>query len=200
MVLLPGQFLQGPGLIAGSLTVQGTLMPGGVEATLTVNGNLTLAGLLSIEVRKAGTVLTNGMVQCSGVVTPGGDLTVTHLGPDALAMGDSLKVISAGTIAPGAFSNLNLPALAPGLFWDTSALYSEGILRVEPAAPPAISVVFSSSSIRLSWPPEYSSYSLEAQTNGLTSDWLPVQGVQSNGIVIPIDPANGSAMYRLVRP
>jgi hypothetical protein len=61
----------------------------------------------------------------------------------------------------------------------------------------------SGKSLDLSWP--VAGGRLQAQANGagagITTNWLDVPGSgATNHVVIPIDPANGSAFYRLVIP
>lgn len=116
-----GATLGGTGTIGGPTTVNGTLAPGTSIGTLTFGSSLVLSGTNSMEINKAvGPVLTaDKIVMTSGTVTLGGNLTVTNTGI-ALAVGDTFDLID-GTIA-GAFATFNLPALAPGLAWDTSKL------------------------------------------------------------------------------
>lgn len=60
----------------------------------------------------------------------------------------------------------------------------------------------SGGSLTLSWPADHLGWTLQVQTNALTSglgaNWVSVPGSSStNSVVIPIDPANGSVFYRL---
>ena len=61
-----------------------------------------------METSKTGSLLTNDQVQVAGPLTYGGTLTVTHLGPDPLALGDRFQLFNASSYA-GAFSSTNLP-------------------------------------------------------------------------------------------
>jgi hypothetical protein len=179
-------------------------MPGTSIGRIAFNGGLTFGGILLAEISKTGAVLTNDVLACSGIFTPGGVLTVYNIGADAVAVGDSFKLIDAGGFAAGCFAALNLPGLPSNLAWDASRLCVDGTIRVEPMAPPPIAFEIAAGILTLYWPTEYSSYVLEGQTNqpgqGLGLNWLPVSGVISNSISIPIDPGNGSAFYRLARP
>jgi hypothetical protein len=53
-----------------------------------------------------------------------------------------------GSITP--FSTINLPALSPGLSWDTSKLYANGTVTVVPE-PAAIGVVIGAATLALGW-------------------------------------------------
>jgi hypothetical protein len=51
------------------------------------------------------------------------------------AAGDEFKILSFAS-ASGTFSSLTLPGLAEGLFWNTDALYTMGMISVETTVPP----------------------------------------------------------------
>jgi autotransporter-associated beta strand protein len=126
--------LGGTGLINGATTVQsgGTLAPGtGGIGTLTVSNSLVLAGgsKTVLDLSRNGGVVTNDLVFVSGTLTQGGTLTVTNIGTNALAAGDSFRLFSAATYA-GAFTNLALPPLAANLAWHTNTLATNGTLAV----------------------------------------------------------------------
>jgi len=60
----------------------------------------------------------------------------------AWSVGDKWKIINWGSTVTGVFTNLNLPALPSNLAWDTSALYTTGVIGiiapVLPTAPASI--------------------------------------------------------------
>lgn len=67
-------------------------------------------------------------MRVSGTLTLlGGSLDVVLLGGFAPAAGDPFDILDFASLS-GRFSVLHLPGLAPGLLWDTSALYSTGVL------------------------------------------------------------------------
>ncbi|MBX3427223.1 MAG: hypothetical protein KF688_16210 [Pirellulales bacterium] len=121
------------GTIHGDVVNNGsTIAPGASLGLTTVNGNLTLAsGRLEIEI--AGTGLGQfDRIAVTGALAAGGVLDVNFLGgfsPQAGASFDLLDFASAS----GAFT-LDLPALAPGLAWNSSALLATGVLSVQAAA------------------------------------------------------------------
>jgi hyaluronate lyase len=131
----PAGRLGGTGVIAGAVTVNGTLAPGTLGlGTLAVSNHLTLAGTVWMELAKNGSTLSCDQVTGVRTVTYGGLLVVTNLGTAALAAGDSFKLFSA-TNYSGAFTSLVLP---PGAVWDTTQLAVNGTLRVGSNVPPTI--------------------------------------------------------------
>lgn len=123
--------LAGTGTLGGAVTVGGTLAPGvdGI-GTLTVNNTLALnaSGTVAMQIDKNGATLASDKVQGATTLTYGGTLDVTATG-DALAAGDTFTLFSATAYA-GAFTAVDLPALAPGLVWDTSSLATAGTIVV----------------------------------------------------------------------
>ena len=202
--LLAGQFLQGHGTVLGSSKILGTLLPGNTLGVTTFNGDVVLGGVVVLNIARTGALLTNDVLKCSATLTPGGVLNISCEDAESLVPGDGARLFDAANFGSGAFSSVNLPGLAPGLAWDISRLCVDGTVSVQAAAPPQIALKLDFRSnpgtLTISWPVEYSNYTLQAQTNGLESDWFLVPGVISNNLVIPIDPGNRSALYRLVRP
>ena len=132
-----GTTLGGVGTIGGPVTVQngGTLAIGATNfGTLTVNSTLALqAGSTNImKIDKSNPGTHNDAIKGITTLTCGGTLDVVVTGP-ALLAGDSFQLFVAGTIT-GTFAATNLPALDPGLYWDTSALPA-GVLKVASSTP-----------------------------------------------------------------
>jgi hypothetical protein len=138
--------------IAGNGTLQtladglgADIMDGGGISTLTLTGGtIDMAGHL---IGGLGTpidtvTLGNGIVENirqinAGTLTinAGVTLGVSVSGP--LSNGSSYDILNwADSSESGTFATVNLPALDPGLFWDTSKLYVDGTIQVipEPAA------------------------------------------------------------------
>ena len=67
----------------------------------------------------------------AGSLTLDGTLDVDFAGGFSASAGQSFDVLDWGTLN-GAFFTLDLPALDPGLNWDTSQLYTNGTLAVVP--------------------------------------------------------------------
>ncbi len=126
--LAASQTLSGGGVVLGDVVALGTVSPGAFPATLTFSNALTLAGTTVLEIRKDGATLTGDSLAVGGALTFGGALVVTHTGWD-LASGDAVPLFRAQSFS-GSFANLTLPALLPGLTWNTATLAVDGTLRV----------------------------------------------------------------------
>ena len=125
-----GATLSGTGLIKNPITIAGILTPGlNGAGTLFLQDSLTLNAASSTNL----SIHRSSPSACSAVsgataVTYGGTLTVANVGA-ALADGDRFVLFSAATYS-GGFATLNLPALDPGLVWNTSGLPVDGSILV----------------------------------------------------------------------
>jgi hypothetical protein len=137
-----------------------------------------------------------------------GTLVVTNTGTNLVA-GDTFKLFQA-TGYSGAFT---LASATPGqvVTWNTANLTVNGTITVAtarpalPSTPTNIVGVVVGRNLDLSWPSDYTGWILQSQTNainiGLSTNWVTVPGSSTtNHVVIPIDPANGSAFFRLRYP
>lgn len=140
-----GQFLtmqnlvDGAGSFTGNVVFNGGWSPGNSPAAVTV-GDAALGGFNILTMELGGVAPGSGhdTVAINGVLTLGGTLHVRAVGgfvPDA---GDSFLLFDGATA--GVFSNILLPTPAPGLAWDTSLLYSAGLLSVQPVPEPTAAV------------------------------------------------------------
>jgi hypothetical protein len=173
--------------------------------TLNVAGDLILRGNVQMEVSKTGSALSSDKIAVSGTLDLGGSLTVAISGSASLAAGDKFLLFTAPTIL-NSFTALNLPSPGPGLAW-TNKLASSGSLEVISSGEilrPTITVSRSSGAMTLSWPAQFTTFSLRGQTNpatiGLSTNWGLVQGVSGNQITIQINPANETAFFQLIQP
>ena len=138
--------LGGDGGTLGSTTItsDGTLAPGSLEAgsigTLEFTGTLTLEGTALFELNKTASLLNADLVDATGLITFGGDLTVAATGI-ALAEGDIFDIFNSDAGFAGSFANLNLPSLDTGLSWDTNSLNTDGTLKVVPEPSAAIALL-----------------------------------------------------------
>jgi autotransporter-associated beta strand protein len=130
-----GATLGGTGTIGGQVDVApgGKLNPGITAGTLTV-GSLSLGeGLLQIDLTSAASfdkLNVLGNVTLSGGIHPGGALDVTLSGGYVPHGSLSFDILDWAGGLSGTFSAVQLPTLGGTLTWDTSRLYTSGILSV----------------------------------------------------------------------
>lgn len=206
-VLETNQVLMGEGTVIGGVTVNGTVSPGASIGTLTFANNLVLAGTNIMEIDR--TSAQNADLVVANALTCGGELVVTNIG-EALQANDTFDLLNAGTFS-GAFAQITLPPLNPGLGWDTSTVAANGIIKVVvtvPTTPTNIAWSVSANNLTLSWPKEYIGWTLLMQTNNLatgvstnSADWGPVPGsTTTNEVTIPLDAAKPTEFYRMAYP
>lgn len=199
-------------IVVSSGTTRFTVYPGqtlaplavGKIGTLVVDGELSLRGIIDLDISKSGADRAADQISATGPIDVGGMLKVRFSG-DALAAGDKFALF-ASVPAAGSFATMALPSPGPGLAW-TNKISTDGSIEVVVSSdmmPPRISVTRDSGGIILSWPADYSGFSLLGQTNsagvGLGDSWSPVTGLVGNQTTIQVDPASGSAFFRLFKP
>jgi hypothetical protein len=105
----------------------GTLAPGTSPGTTTVTGDYTQSsGTLQIELASPSSFDT---LVVDGNLTLGGTLSVLLLNGYSPIGGAAFDILNWGTLT-GTFSTLQLPPLAGSLSWDTTRLYTDGVLAV----------------------------------------------------------------------
>ena len=143
--------------VAASGTLAGTgFILTGLDNSLTVNGklavgdgasvadmNITTSGLGALNIGATGRVslelFTNTLAGADKLITSGGvnlaggsALELLNTGGLGFAEGNAFDLFDWGTAPVGTFTTVDLPTLGSGLTWDTSALYSTGIVSVVP--------------------------------------------------------------------
>jgi predicted CxxxxCH...CXXCH cytochrome family protein len=200
----PGGHFGGNGTVYRNVNVQagGFLEPGdgaGGLGTLMMSGSLALAGTVIIKLNNS-LPRSNDVVAATNGLTYGGTLTVTNTGPD-LAAGDTFTLFSPAGVS--SFGTVNLPSLSPGLGW-TNKLAVDGSIAVAQTVslvPASITVEIDPSNLALSWPADHTGWRLQAQTNGLGTNWFDVIGSAATNLwVMPVDPLNGSVFFRMSYP
>src|SRR5262249_6496622 len=119
-----------------SLLVGATITAGSVTGTgitsIAAPATLTAASFsqngLTMELAGA-SASANSKLQVTGNLSLGGSLTVGLTGSFTPSLGDAFDLLDWGTRS-GAFSSLQLPALAAPLVWSTNQLYTAGMLSV----------------------------------------------------------------------
>jgi fibronectin-binding autotransporter adhesin len=172
-----GATLGGNGTIGGAVTLSSgsTLSLGANISTLNINNLLNLGGTTIMKVSHVAGAANDSIAGVS-TLTFAGALNVTATG--TLQANDSFKLFNATTYF-GSFSSTNLPALGPGLSWDTSAL-GTGTLRVSGTAADITAYkVLNNGNFQLTFTgPNGAGYRVWASTNAalkpVTSTWTPL--------------------------
>lgn len=208
--LAPVQTLSGGGNIKGAVLANGTVAPRawGAPAALNFTDNVQFGGtgVASMLVGKAGGERVSSLVRVvSGSLTYGGKLEVSlAAGSEPLAIGDDFTLFSASAGISGAFGDIVLPS---GYTWNTDLLSSgriqvTGTVPTVPTTPTNITFAVAEGMITISWPADYTGWSLQAQTNsssaGLGPIWTTIEGSSGvSSMSFAVDPANPSVFYRL---
>jgi len=199
--LVSGQTLRGTSTVTGATTVGAgaTLSPGSAGAgTLTINGDLTLAGNTEVDVDSAG---VSDQVAGTGARAFGGTLTVNNLGP-VLTTNDTFALFtSGGTGNFAAFVPAN-PNNDTALAWSFDS--ATGVLSVVPGTTvptPEPLVVTNQGNTNLVFTWTQSGWKLQSQTNalgvGLSTNWSDVPGGTTPPVNVPMDAANPAVFFRL---
>lgn len=113
-----------------TLVVNGTLNPGSSPGDLDVTGSFTLGSTAVSNFEING--ITAGLfdsLQVTGELTFGGTLNLST--GYAFQVGDTVDLFDWGTVA-GTFASITGTDLGGGLSWDTSSLYTSGVITVVP--------------------------------------------------------------------
>jgi hypothetical protein len=188
--------LGGTGTINGAATVNasGTLSPGSTGiGTLTVNGDLTLAGNTVIEINKPSAL--KDLVTGVTTLNYGGTLTVVDEG-GSLQAGDTFTIFSASN-PQGDFASI-ADSPGAGLAWSFNP--ATGVLSVvADVAQPTLNVAQTGNALEFTWS---GAFKLQAQTNslstGLTGNWGDYPGGNTSPVNVTIDPAQGTVFFRLI--
>jgi autotransporter-associated beta strand protein len=139
MTLGSGNTISGDGLVKGNVTVAGgaTLAPGNHDlGGLAFSNALTLNAGAKAIFNVSHNFHTNNVVRVAGGLVWGGALVISNA--DApLQSGDTFTLFSAPAWT-GGFSSLALPALTPGLYWNTNLFKTSATLSVATETPPTI--------------------------------------------------------------
>ena len=119
-----------------NVTMTGTFSPGLSPTTAQV-GNLGFANGSTLIMELGGTTPGSAYDQIlsSGALTFDGTLTLSLINGFTPSAGQSFNLFDWSS-ASGTFASLNLPTLTSGLTWNTSQLYSSGVLSVLSAGIP----------------------------------------------------------------
>jgi hypothetical protein len=122
-------FVKGVGTL-DNVNITGTLAPG-LSPTILIVGNVAFSPTSTLVMELGGATPGSGydQIQSSGVLAFDGMLHVTLINAFTPSAGQSFHLLD-GRSAGGTFDGLALPALADDLEWNTSQLYTTGMLKV----------------------------------------------------------------------
>jgi hypothetical protein len=189
------QFLEAVGGGAHWVTVVDNVR---VSALATVGATNVLTPTLQAGAGFTATVQTNGVTATAATGTVTFRTNSVQLSANGVATGS----------ATSATALLNPPYTVTAIYsGDATYIGSTNTLTVNAVntTPTNITSSVSGNQLTLSWPPDYTGWTLQAQTNdltiGITDIWTDVVGSdQTNTMILGIDPANPSVFFRLVYP
>ena len=197
-----GQTLKGGGSINGTVNaLTGSILnPGDTIGTLLVQSNITLSGLLVLEINRTNEPANDELVSAAGTIAGEGTLTVTNLGPP-LQAGDNFKLFNQPV---SGFTVVNLPELGSNA-WANNLANNGTLTVVSTSSPNLMAQVAGGNLMTLTWPADHTGWRLEMQTNdvtqGLTTNWVEILGATTtNQITFPINATAGTVFYRLLFP
>jgi hypothetical protein len=209
LMLNSGQTLKGSGTVNGSVSASaGSIInPGDTIGALTVSGNLTLAGAVLMELNRTNSPATNDSLVVTGLITGGGTLTVTNLGP-ALHAGDSFQLFSAGV---SGFTSVNLQTndLPNNVIYTwNNTIGANGTITVASVTSlvntnaPKIRVSVTGNTLNLAWPTN-AGWTLLTNSVGLTAttQWFPYpNSANLTNVSIIMNPAKTNVFFRMQYP
>jgi autotransporter-associated beta strand protein len=115
----------------GDVFIMGDLRPGNSPAIVTMSNNVSLAAGSRTHIELAGTTVGTqyDRLVVNGDLQLGGALEVSLTAGFNPSVGQSFDILNWTTLN-GTFSSVSLPALAVGKAWDTSSLYTSGVISV----------------------------------------------------------------------
>jgi hypothetical protein len=124
-------YIKGTGTF-NNVNFTGTFSPG-LSPTISNAGNLALASSSTLEMELGGIAAGGGydQIQATGTLALGGALHVSLINGFVPLAGQAFDILDWGSII-GTFSTISLPTLS-GLTWNTSQLYTTGVISVTSA-------------------------------------------------------------------
>ena len=210
------QSISGNGTLNGSLRVTNGVVAPGLRAglagyftgsTLIVNGSATMlaASTNIFSLNRTNTTAVDSLTASSIVF--GGALIVTNVGDTAFPNNSTNTFQLYNGPVSGSFITLTLPALPANEYWFTNNLNVNGTIALVNTTilatnPTNILFSISGNTLALSWPADHLGWTLQSQTNSLTTglgaNWVDVAGSSSvTGMSITVDPTKPTVFYRL---
>ena len=132
-------FVSGAGAFTGPGVVEfgGGYGPGNGPASVSFQGAFALSPANVLAMELGGTALGAGYdhLTVAGTAFLGGALKVVTLNGFSPTLGQSFDLFDFGS-SNGTFASVSLPTLGNGLAWDTSSLYTTGVIRTQAVPEP----------------------------------------------------------------
>jgi T5SS/PEP-CTERM-associated repeat protein len=112
---------------------EGRIEPGDSLGTLEVNGDLALVATSTIQIEIA-SASSYDTLDVAGMLDAGGELEINFLNGYIPAVGHSFNVLDWGSRVRE-FDILTLPALPGAMSWNSTRLYTDGILAISSSTP-----------------------------------------------------------------
>lgn len=112
--------------------ITGVVSPGNSPGCVTDQGNVVFEGGSSLQIELGGATPCTGYDQYTvnlSLTLNGGSLNISLYNGYVPAVGATFDILNWGTLT-GTFGTLNLPTLPANLTWDTSKLYTTGVIAV----------------------------------------------------------------------
>jgi T5SS/PEP-CTERM-associated repeat protein len=193
--------LTGNGTISGSITTAGVIDHGEAIGVIRDYGNLTMLNGAAMSVKLSGTNVLLYDQLAVDAISFGGTLNISLVNGYTPHLGDRFDLFDFLGTASGKFMATNLPALDPALYWNTSSLYSNGVIGVNYVAiahmlTPTPSGVLTNASSTFTWDSGFhvSQYAIWVGIASNTYDIaaLPLGTNLSQTLTLP---ATGSNVY-----
>jgi T5SS/PEP-CTERM-associated repeat protein len=127
-----GGTVSGTGTIIGAVVNSGgSVSPGFSSGLFNVNGSFSQGASGALQIELGGTTRSTGYdaLLATGPATLGGTLQVSLINSFSPALNDTFDILDASGIT-GTFATLILPSLGGSLTWNTSQLYTTGVLSI----------------------------------------------------------------------
>jgi hypothetical protein len=120
----------------GDVFLESDVTPGASPAVAEFGGNVSLGANADLVIELGGLAIgsEHDALDVTGLLSLDGTLEVSLISGFSPTLGDSFDILDWGTL-DGEFSELHLPTLA-GLSWNTSQLYTTGVLSLAAASLP----------------------------------------------------------------
>jgi len=213
--VVAGQSFNGIGTLIGKLQADAgsTLNPGNIAGNpangsgtgvLTVNGSATLNGTINFRLNTANAVNGDQLAAASYAIS-GATLVVTNVGP--AFSGNNVFHLFSSAVDTNGFVSMTLPASDSSVNVE-NRLALDGtvvITSLVNTTPTNLDYSVSGNILTLTWPADHTGWTLQMQTNNLTSglgtNWVDVPGSANvNSTNITVDPTKPTIFFRLVYP